>query len=473
MQICSSSLRLPRRNVSDLWQTGDNIVCNYGREDRKIHDPALEMISPTVHRSNSNNNLKSSEPLAIDENNPEVTMPRSKNATKQAEVTHVPQAREPKTRNRPIKACFPCRYSKGKCDQARPRCSRCEEHNLDCQYLPTNLTPQQLAELNELKQTDRNIQKRRTVLAVGKPSGKAVQRVREWFNSNDGSSSEESMSGPEDEFFPRINGNAVVDAPYDDDASDEDPILDMGFKMGKVGVNDRIGTYQRPNADQEVSSPVRFGIDRGPRVVACQLISAQLDFVLSSPMLDRRTPEEKAENPGIPHVEEYYEPIPDGTSYCFQPGDTYIAPISGFPFSDGLGDETHRPTRELADILMKQYWTCVHPITRTIHKPSFERAYCMFWAGGRTPTSTRALIFAAMFSAVVSMPKDHPILHQIRDEEGNLLEKFQSSTEALLGRAHLARTTKLETIQAAVTYLVSKGLSLHRCENTLQSQHWS
>jgi len=71
------------------------------------------------------------------------------------------------------------------------------------------------------------------------------------------------------------------------------------------------------------------------------------------------------------------------------------------------------------------------------------------------------------------MPKDHPILHQIRDEEGNLLEKFQSSTEALLGRAHLARTTKLETIQAAVTYLVSKGLSLHRCENTLQSQHWS
>lgn len=181
----------------------------------------------------------------------------------------------------------------------------------------------------------------------------------------------------------------------------------------------------------------------------------QLDFVLKSPIFDRRTPEEKVENPGIPQVEEYYEPIPDGMTYRFQPGDTYIAPISGFPFSDGPRNKPHKPTRGLADILMKQYWTCVHPVARTIHKPSFERAYRVFWAGRRTTTSTQALIFAAMFSAVVSMPKDHPILHQLDDEEGSLLEELQSSTEALLGRAHLARTTKLETIQAAVTYLVS------------------
>jgi len=182
-------------------------------------------------------------------------MPRSKNATKQAEATPPPQEREPKTRNRPIRACFPCRYSKGRCDQARPNCSRCEEHNLKCKYLPTNLTPEQLAALNELKQTDRNIQKRRTVLAAGTPSGRNVRRVRECFTANDDSISEESVSGVEDESFLQLDLSAIHDAAYDEEASDEDPVLDMGFKMGKVSVNDRIGAYQRHSVDQEVRSP--------------------------------------------------------------------------------------------------------------------------------------------------------------------------------------------------------------------------
>lgn len=182
----------------------------------------------------------------------------------------------------------------------------------------------------------------------------------------------------------------------------------------------------------------------------------QLDFVLNSPLFDHRTSEEKAENPGIPQVEEYYDLVPDGTSYRFRPGDTYIAPISGFPFSDGPIYKSYRPTKELADTLIAHYWRCVHPVARTIHKPSFERAYGYFWEGRHTPTSTQALIFAAMFSAIVSMPKDHPAIHQFRDGQMNLSVILQSSTEALLGRAHLARTTKLETVQAAVTYLVSK-----------------
>lgn len=186
----------------------------------------------------------------------------------------------------------------------------------------------------------------------------------------------------------------------------------------------------------------------------------QLDFVLKSPLFDRRTPEEKAESPEIPQVEEYYEPMPDGASYRFQPGDTYIAPISGFPFSDGPKHQSHRPTKELASILMAQYWRSVHPVARTIHKPSFERAYRLFLEGRHTPTSTQALIFAAMFSAAVSMPKDHPNIHQHHEGQTSLLEILQLATETLLGRAHLSRATKLETLQAAVTYLVSKVVPL-------------
>ena len=183
-------------------------------------------------------------------------MPRSKNATKQAEAAQAQRLREPKTRNRPIKACFPCRYSKGRCDQARPKCARCEEHGLECQYLPTNLSPQQLAELNELKQNDRNIQKRRTVLAVGGPCSTNIQRPGQSLSSNDGSNTEGSLSGNEDEQFIQIDAGWTNDGVSEGDATDEDPFLELGFKVGKVLINDRHGAYQRPDADLEVSDQI-------------------------------------------------------------------------------------------------------------------------------------------------------------------------------------------------------------------------
>lgn len=216
------------------------------------------MVSSTVNHPNFNSNLRPSEPLAICADNPESTMPRCKIATKQAEATYAPQERGPKTRNRPIKACFPCRNSKGKCDQARPKCSRCEEHKSNCKYLPTNLTPEQLAALNELKQTDRKIQDQRTLLAREKKSGTNVRRVNHWVGHHGVSSSHEgSTSGTEDEGFAPFSVDAVNASAYANDTSDEEPIMDMGFKFGKVSINDRIGAYQRPTADQEVSNSVR------------------------------------------------------------------------------------------------------------------------------------------------------------------------------------------------------------------------
>lgn len=197
--------------------------------------------------------LRPNRQFAIGEDNAGPTMPHSKKAAKQADAKSAPQEREPKTRNRPIKACFPCRHSKGRCDQARPRCSRCEEHSIpDCNYLPTSLSPDQLAALNDLKQTDRKIQNVRTVLAVGNPPSKITQGVRKWFSAIGDSNSDGSISGTEDEGFEQSGVSAINITGHENDLSDEDPIMDMGFKFGKVVVNDRIGAYQRPTADQEV-----------------------------------------------------------------------------------------------------------------------------------------------------------------------------------------------------------------------------
>ena len=63
-----------------------------------------------------------------------------------------------------------------------------------------------------------------------------------------------------------------------------------------------------------------------------------------------------------------------------------------------------------------------------------------------------------MFSAVVSMPEER-ILNDFAVSKKELIDNFQQGTETALGRANLLRTTKLETIQALVMYMVRLAAS--------------
>lgn len=67
--------------------------------------------------------------------------------------------------------------------------------------------------------------------------------------------------------------------------------------------------------------------------------------------------------------------------------------------------------------------------------------------------SLQAIVFAALFSGVVSMSDDQ-IYSSFAVAKRDLVENFQQGTETALGRAHLLRTTKVETMQAFVMYLV-------------------
>ena len=67
--------------------------------------------------------------------------------------------------------------------------------------------------------------------------------------------------------------------------------------------------------------------------------------------------------------------------------------------------------------------------------------------------SLQAVIFAAMFAGVVSMPGDI-IMRDIGVTKKDLVENFQRGTETALARANLLRTTKIETLQAFVMYMV-------------------
>jgi hypothetical protein len=111
----------------------------------------------------------------------------------------------------------------------------------------------------------------------------------------------------------------------------------------------------------------------------------------------------------------------------------------------------------MADRLLMRYWQSVHYMCRIVHRPSFERQYEAFWqsiGSGLEPVpSLQALVLAAMLSAVISMSDDE-VLMEYGVAKPQLLENFQRGTETALYRANFLRTTKLQTLQAFVMYLV-------------------
>lgn len=120
--------------------------------------------------------------------------------------------------------------------------------------------------------------------------------------------------------------------------------------------------------------------------------------------------------------------------------------------------EAHLPGRAVVDRLIANYWIRVHPIARTVHRPSFERQYQNFWVrvnmGMEPRSSFQAVLFAALLSSVISMD-EHTMRTEYGVEKRTLVDNFREGAEAALAKAHFLRTTKLETLQAFVMYLVS------------------
>lgn len=142
------------------------------------------------------------------------------------------------------------------------------------------------------------------------------------------------------------------------------------------------------------------------------------------------------------------------------PGPTYLPPASSFFFAPNTRGNSlveFLPTRTAADHLISQYWYAVHPICRILHRQSFERRYEMFWnelrQGIEPVGSLQALVFSAMFSGVVSMSEE-AIASDFGVSKKEVLESFQQGVESALSRAQVLRTTKTETMQAFVMYLV-------------------
>ncbi|KAI8153633.1 Bikaverin cluster transcription factor bik5 [Colletotrichum sp. SAR 10_70] len=182
----------------------------------------------------------------------------------------------------------------------------------------------------------------------------------------------------------------ALDVTYDEDADGTDDLIDLGVQVGRMRITERIGGLSRPRIAEE----------------------------------------------------------------------SYIPPSSGFFFGQSAevqSLESLLPTREAADRLLQQYFHAVHPVARCVHRPTFENDYQCFWeeiySNYEPRPSTQAIMFAAWFSAAVSM--DEQVVYRLFGvTKASLIDRLKAATETALGKANFLRTTRVETMQAFVMYML-------------------
>ncbi|KAF2849385.1 hypothetical protein T440DRAFT_135906 [Plenodomus tracheiphilus IPT5] len=341
-------------------------------------------------------------------------------------------------RNRLITSCLECRRRKLKCDKQQP-CTNCTKLSRQCVFIAQGLDPEAQARLAAVKEKmgilERSLEEdvaRKAQLNAAPTRAPRRSSTFDLLPGQDESYSDQEEDEDTKDLIPTTM--ATEDAAYyDDEDDDNDDVVDLGFAMGKVRITERIGGLVRPKFSEEVAQSLK-----------------ELPNVQNSsrePLFNQ--------NP----------------TTWMAPNRDYVAPSSSFFFASGLEKTLlphHLPSKSLADKLVAHYWVAVHIIAKCLHKPTFERHYEKFWtnvnAGIEPRNSFQAVLFAVMLSAVVSMPEDK-VSAEFHIDKQSLVDNFREGTEAALSRANFLRTTKLETIQAFVMYLIPL------CRNDISRAH--
>jgi len=247
---------------------------------------------------------------------------------------------------------------------------------------------------------------------------------------------EEEEAGAEDEEGLEPTPLASLDNVYEDNADDE--LMDLGVQMGKMRISERIGGWIRPKLVEELTDTLADVKGGKSRHSISPLTKDHLDL-----------------KPGQPQPQIKASP----KSYI-GPGPDYIAPASSFFFPGTNMNTTlidYLPTKNASDQLIAQYFAAVHLVARAVHRPTFEAQYALFWgqiATGTEPIpSHQAMIFAAMLSAAVSFTDDQ-ISRTFGTTKAALVDSLRSGSEMALSKANFLRTTKTDTMQAFVMYLI-------------------
>ena len=365
-------------------------------------------------------------------------------------------------RNRLITSCLECRRRKLKCDKQAP-CANCTRFRRDCLYLAPaldSLSQRKLAEMKErMGALEKGLEREGSgrggkahrggtqvfpvVVGKGGAGGAGVKVEVEGGEEEEGASGDDGEVEDEEALEP--TPLADLDAGYEDNGDDE--MMDLGVQMGKMRITDRIGGWIRPKLVDELNdtlNDVKAGKSRWAKQEGGQ---AAWQGATGDAQQQASVGEGRAKIQASP--KSYIGPGPD-----------YIPPASGFflaGMNGGAGLYDFLPSKTVADQLIAQYFTAVHGVAKIAHRPTLEAQYALFWssiATGNEPVpSVQAIIFAAMFSGAVSMTDEH-IMRRLGATKATLVDSLRSGTEMALSRANFLRTTKIDTMQALVMYLI-------------------
>ncbi|AEO53530.1 hypothetical protein MYCTH_98955 [Thermothelomyces thermophilus ATCC 42464] len=351
-----------------------------------------------------------------------------------------PASQKPiRRRMRMITSCLECRRRKLKCAKTHP-CLNCKKFQRECVYLGPNLdeaSQQRLTEIKEKvgcleRQLERDVAKGATARRNGNNSIKGPDLHNERFVADD---VDDDLSEERD---LQITPMVTLDLTYDDcsDGNGTDDLIDLGVRVGKMRITERIGGLNRPRISEEIQAGIS---------------GTQSSFYGAPGSFASDEPQDPAELPDF-----------------LKPGESYLAPSSGFMF----GQFTESPAllellppRELGHRLMRRYFEAVHPIARCVHRPSLEAIYASFWNDVghyiEPRASVQAIVFAAWFNAAVSA--DDTFCRDYKCTRAQLVQHMKIATETALSKAGLLSTTRFETLQGFVMYLLC-FLDIRTCE---------
>lgn len=153
-----------------------------------------------------------------------------------------------------ITSCLECRRRKLKCDKLHP-CTNCAKFARDCVFLAPALDSVSQLKIREIKEKMGSLER---VLEqdVARKKSPPAQTKQAGLPGQDDSDEADDLPVPEDERDLEPTPLAVVDAAYEDDADDD--LLDLGIKMGKMRLTERIGGFFRPKMSEEVRDEFRL-----------------------------------------------------------------------------------------------------------------------------------------------------------------------------------------------------------------------
>lgn len=192
-----------------------------------------------------------------------------------------------------IHSCLPCRQRKIRCSKATPSCINCVKADRECLYIGPRLDEAgqlRLAEIKEKqgtleRQLERDVARPSLSLSLSLPpsaasawsdwkgvradagGGGGEETAREgmgmegWEKSgrrNRGSAGagivadEIGDSCAEEERDLECTPLVALDLTYDDDADDVGDTMDLGVRIGKMRITERIGGLSRPRISEEV-----------------------------------------------------------------------------------------------------------------------------------------------------------------------------------------------------------------------------